>query len=125
MLMDPLWSGREESRITPRFWSEQLQGGIFCLQRWGKAVVWSSVLDLVSCRCPWKAKRSCPRQPAFRDREAQRGGPGLDGPGVGEGGNYMQIVCLLVLSWVGDPHWILRGSCDPENGRPSAWRAVL
>lgn len=28
----------------------------------------------------------------------------------------MQIVSLFVLSWVGDPHWVLRGACDPANG---------
>lgn len=36
----------------------------------------------------------------------------------------MQIVCLLVLSWVRDPHQILRGICDLVICRPSAGRAA-
>lgn len=44
--------------------------------------------------------------------------------GVG-GGNYMQIMCRFVLSWVRDLHQMLRGASDPANGKPAAWRAVL
>lgn len=57
-------------------------------------MVRSSVLDLVSCRCLRRARRSCPRRPALRVRRQER--PGPDGPGVGRVGAACRLPALVL-----------------------------
>lgn len=64
-------------------------------------------------------------QPLESEVQVRRPRPGWARNGGGGGGNYMQIMCQFVLSWVRDPHQMLRGASDPANGKPAAWRAVL
>lgn len=84
------------SRSCPRFWPNQLQGGLFCLRRWGMlgrgAQFWTPTWHMPADHQEELVQGS---QPA--ESEVQGRGPGLGGARVGEGRNYMRIVCLFVL----------------------------
>lgn len=116
MLME-LMNGREKSRMTPRFWPNQLQGGIFCLRSWGMlrsgAQFWTPTWQMPANHQGELVQGSQPSE-----SEVQGRGPGLGGPRGGEGRNCMQIVCLFVLYWVQDPHQIPGGVWDPRPGGP-------
>lgn len=68
------------SRNCPRFWPNQLQGGLFCLRRWGMLGRGDSYVAH-ACRPP---RGACPGQPACRVRSSgarPRPGRGLSGGG--------------------------------------------